>query len=157
MNIQRRACVFYEVVALPKRDTLEILDVGTGSGVLALAAVKLGHRVWGIDHDKESIKEAKRNAKRNSVKEGVVWEHVDGVSYEPDRKFDVILANVFLEPLLKMLSSFKRWTKPKGLLVLSGILHEQNQELIDALEKKNFVVVKRKRVGKWCCLLAQRR
>ena len=123
---------------------------------LALAAAKLGHDVTGIDNDKDSIKEAKRNANRNHMNGLVGWEHADGLTYKPEKKFDVVIANVFLGPLLKMLKSFKKWTKPNALLILSGVLHEQYQELLSALEKEEFTLVKCKRVGKWCCILVSK-
>lgn len=149
-----RMCL-YEVVALPKKKSLDLLDVGTGSGVLALAASKLGHQVIAIDHDKRSIQEAKQNAKRNGV-DNIKWQHVDGTGYSSTKKLDVIVANIFLEPLLKMTGSFKIWLKKEGTLILSGVLHSQGEELVTALLSKKFSMEKYKRIGKWCCIVARK-
>ncbi|HEV2096892.1 MAG TPA: 50S ribosomal protein L11 methyltransferase, partial [Chthoniobacterales bacterium] len=115
-----------------------LLDLGTGSGILALAARKLGAgSVVGIDHDRLAISTARENAKANRIR-GAQWE-LDDVLAPPGReKFDVITANLFSELLIAALPQMKRRLKSSGHAILSGILRAQEHDVRHALQREDF-------------------
>ncbi len=119
----------------------EVLDCGTGSGILAIAAAKLGaSSVTAIDIDQDAVEVARKNVHLNhchdivSVSNTPLWK-VEG-------PFDVVLANIEKDTLIFLSKDLLRVVKMKGLLILSGILNIQVQELKASYEKKGFVLKK---------------
>jgi len=113
-------------------NTLEgktLIDFGCGSGVLAIAALKLGAaRVLGIDNDPQALAASRDNAARNGVSEKMDL-------YLPEQfpqiHADVLVANILAGPLGELAPLFAAHTKPGGALALSGILRGQEQELLE--------------------------
>lgn len=103
------------------------LDLGTGSGILGIAAVKLGLIGQGLDIDPVAIDNARENAALNAV-EGELTLAVGGIDALPkDVRFDCIMANILAHPLMDMAEQICRHLAPHGKLILSGILCEQAQ------------------------------
>ena len=107
-----------------------VVDFGYGSGILALAALKLGaERVVGVDIDPQALQATKENARRNGVEDRLdVYLPQD----QPELEADVVMANILSGPLLELQSVITNYCKSKGLLVLSGILAEQVSKIEDA-------------------------
>ena len=107
-----------------------VVDFGCGSGILALAALKLGaERVVGVDIDPQALQATKENARRNGVEDRLdVYLPQD----QPELEADVVMANILSGPLLELQSVITNYCKSKGLLVLSGILAEQVSKIEDA-------------------------
>ena len=125
-----------------------LLDLGTGTGILALAAKKLGAaRVIAIDHDPIAIATAKANARRNKI-DNVDFRVADLRRWKFPRKVDIIAANLFSELLIEILPKLKR----AHCLILSGILREQVAQLDRALKRNGIAIVERRRRGKWIAL-----
>lgn len=104
-----------------------VLDYGCGSGILAVAAKKLGADiVMGTDIDPQSIEAAKYNAEQNGVEAGFYLP-----SKLPDEKFNVVVANILSNPLRILAPALISRVKEGGSLVLSGILERQAEELIE--------------------------
>ncbi|MGF1679323.1 MAG: 50S ribosomal protein L11 methyltransferase [Candidatus Methylacidiphilales bacterium] len=131
-----------------------VLDVGTGSGLLALAAAAAGHRVVALDNDPEAVREAKKNATLNKHVPAVDWRHGTVQELGKRETFDLIVANLYLAVHLSSLSNFKKAMKPGGHLILSGILHEQESEALALLLGHAMLLKRRLRKGKWLCLVA---
>jgi ribosomal protein L11 methyltransferase len=105
---------------------LSVIDYGCGSGVLALAAKKLGaNPVSGTDIDPQAITASQENAKRNH--EMIAFDLVE--NFTPPSA-DLLIANILAGPLKELSSEFDRLLKPKGTLILSGLLASQADELI---------------------------
>jgi ribosomal protein L11 methyltransferase len=105
-----------------------VLDYGCGSGILAIAAAKLGAaRVRGVDIDAQAVLSSRYNAQRNDVI--AEFSNVDEASPEPA---DVVLANILSNPLKILAPLLARLTLPGGSLVLSGILSAQAADVADA-------------------------
>lgn len=106
-----------------------VIDYGTGTGVLAIAAKKLGaKKVIAIDNDPQAITATINNAKQNSTQLTAL--HTD---YENNlEKVDILIANILANPLVELSKHFANLIKTKGTIVLSGILIEQQQMIIDA-------------------------
>lgn len=134
-----------------------MLDAGTGSGILAIAARCLGAaRVLAIDNDPLACRIAKRNARANGVR-NIEFQTGDVLQLKPKEKFDVITANLFSEILIAALPRWSCCLAPDGFLVLSGILRTQENAVGAALDRNGFAVREARRRGKWVALLADRR
>ena len=130
-----------------------LVDLGTGSGILALAAKCFGAgRVIGIDNDPAAISVAKANARLNKIR-GASFELCDVHKWNPAQKSDVITANLYGDLLIEILPKLRggAW------LILSGILRSQQDELIHALKRNHLDVINMKRRGKWMAFLARSR
>jgi ribosomal protein L11 methyltransferase len=130
-----------------------LVDLGTGSGILALAAKRFGAgRVTAIDNDPVAISVAKSNAQLNKVR-GVSFQLGDVHKWNSAQEADVITANLYGDLLIEILSKLGG----NGWLILSGILRSQQNELASALKRNRFGIIKMKRLGKWVAILAKRR
>lgn len=112
-----------------------VVDFGCGSGILAIAALKLGAaEAFGIDIDPQALLASKDNAGRNGIAEKLsVFLPQD----QPDMQADIVLANILAAPLRELRSVITNYCKTDGLLVMSGILATQAEE-IDALYTEDF-------------------
>lgn len=108
------------------------LDLGTGSGILGIAAVKLGLTGLGLDIDPVAIDNAHENAALNAVDTGLTLGVGSIDAIEADRRFDVILANILANPLVDMAEAITARLARPGVLVLSGILVDQAQRVSEA-------------------------
>lgn len=127
-----------------------LLDLGTGSGILALAAARFGaKRIIAIDHDPIAIATAKENARRNNIKQ-VDFRIADVRRWRFPARIDIITANLFSELLIEILPKLKfaEW------LILSGVLRSQEPRLLRALKRNGIAVRENNRRGKWVALLA---
>lgn len=113
------------------------LDYGTGSGILAIAAVKFGASLSvGIDIDPQAITSANQNATLNNVDLEKLQLHLvpaspgSGIIYERE-KFDVVVANILLNPLLELADHIVSYAKPGATIGLSGIIYEQVPAILD--------------------------
>lgn len=109
-----------------------LLDFGCGSGILALAALKLGvSHAYAVDIDPQALTATTNNARDNQIDESRL---VVGFPKDVQVKTDVVIANILLKPLLELKHEFITLLKPKGRLVVSGILREQMDELMNHYE-----------------------
>jgi ribosomal protein L11 methyltransferase len=130
-----------------------LADLGTGTGILALAAKRFGaSRVLAIDADPIAISTAKANARRNRIG-GVDFQLGDLRHWKPPRNTDIITANLFSGLLMRLLPKLRR----SGWLILSGVLRAEEQEFVRALRPNQIQVVKLRRRGKWIAILARNR
>lgn len=143
-----------EAARRQRAEPWELLDLGTGSGILALAGRMLGAaRALGYDHDPHAVRTAKENATLNAVT-GVRFSRVDLVrSWQPERTWPVIAANLFSGLILALLPRMVTALTPGGSLVLSGILRIQAPEVEAALSGHGMHYVLRRK-GKWVAILA---
>lgn len=108
-----------------------VVDFGCGSGILGIAALKLGaKRVVGVDIDPQAIEASQANAKRNNV-EGQIELYLPK-NQPANFQADVVVANILAGPLAELKAVISSYVKPGGKLALSGILHSQAQGVIDA-------------------------
>ena len=129
-----------------------LVDLGTGSGILALAAKRFGAGlVIGADNDPAAISMAKSNARLNKIR-GATFQLGDVHRWNPAQKTDVITANLYSDLLIEILPKLRGG----GWLILSGILRSQKHEFVRALQRNRLNVVDMKRRGKWMTFLAQR-
>lgn len=132
-----------------------VLDLGCGTGILALAAKKLGaRRVLAVDFDPAAVAAARRNARRNGIR-GVTIEQRDILVWTPDEPpFDFILANIFADVLTASFPKMKHLLAPDGLLILSGILDKSAPALLEEGERHGFEFPRILKRGKWVTAIA---
>jgi ribosomal protein L11 methyltransferase len=130
-----------------------LLDVGTGTGILAMAASKLmpGSRVVGIDIDPEAIAVAEENAEINGLSLHLELE-VNKLASFHGQEFDVVVANLTADLLVPLAADFSQVVKPSGRLIVSGILREQAAEVRAALDEQGFEVIETKPDHEWITL-----
>ncbi|MSP53851.1 MAG: 50S ribosomal protein L11 methyltransferase [Gammaproteobacteria bacterium] len=102
-----------------------MMDYGCGSGILAIAAMKLGAReCWAIDHDPQALQATSDNAQRNQISKRLLHlGHTTDVP--PGLEVDILVANILAQPLIDLVEVFAHYVKPNGHIILSGILVEQ--------------------------------
>ena len=130
-----------------------LADLGTGSGIFALAAIRLGaSRAIGIDSDPIAISTARANAQRNRI-ENAKFQIADVRRWRMPATVDVVTANLFSELLIEVLPRLRKvpW------LILSGIMRDQEREVVAALNANSFRVATIRRRGKWIAMLAGRK
>ena len=141
---------------------LDVIDVGCGSGILAIAALKLGARhALGVDIDAEATPASLQNAENNEVANrleiglGSVAEILAGAFSL--RRAPLVVANILAPVIVRLLDEgLGQIVAPQGSLVLSGILAEQSPDVEAALKKHGFALLEKRQSGDWMALLAQR-
>ena len=132
-----------------------IADIGCGSGILAIAAVKLNPdaKAVALDNDKIAVKIAEENTRLNSVAERVTCIESDGYSAIKEHKaFDLITANILASPLIAMANDAAKSLAPDGVLILSGIITEHKDKVISAHEGEALALIDRIEENDWVTL-----
>ena len=142
-----------QIVALRKPDKLQgFLDIGTGSGILAISAARLGYRpVVGTDFDPEAIRIARANAKQNEVLGAVqlVCQDLLRQPLRSQRNYDLVCANLIFDLLLEGSARIVNRLKPGGVLVLAGILRAQFPQVRKQYEKHGLRLICSKAENEW--------
>ena len=144
---------------LLKRSSFKrVLDVGAGTGVLAIAAAKTGTPVAvGTDIDPVSVRISNENAKLNQSKARFVY--ANGLNHRRVRQgapYDLVFANILARPLVGLSMAIRGALKPKGLVILSGLLRTQERFVKGAYLSHGFKVVRRIHRDAWCTLVMQK-
>lgn len=138
----------------------KVLDLGCGSGVLALATHRVlpKARITGTDNDATAIEVARDNAKANRASANVEFFVAEGVGHPVLRRqrFDLIIANILAGPLILLARDIAHALKPGGQLVLSGLLVPQAPAVIAAYRAAGFHLVHHARIYEWSTLTLRR-
>lgn len=136
-----------------------MLDMGCGSGILAMAFAKALHgtnaHAYGVDMDKQSVEIANENKVINGVASDVDFDISMGYELAEVQKrapYDLIMANIFADPLCEMAPQLKQHLKDGGQVILSGILNTQADAVIEAHTAQGLELVQRKEDGEWSIL-----
>ncbi len=138
-----RLCL--ELLEKSMKDGSTVLDLGCGSGILSIGAMLLGaERAVAVDIEENSVKTAVENASKNNILSeqytaycGNILDN-DELANAIDDKYDIITANIVADVLIAMKDHFKRYIKDSGTLIISGIIEERMNEVIDAVETAGF-------------------
>jgi ribosomal protein L11 methyltransferase len=135
-----------------RKKGISVLDVGTGSGILSIAAARLGAReVLGMDTDPVAVEVAKQNVSQNRVSHIVKVRR--GSVGRIRRRFDVVVANIDLRSLRRLRQPLLRHLKRKGLLILSGILEGERDRLRQYYTETGLLRgAEVTQEGEWVCL-----
>lgn len=131
-----------------------VLDLGTGTGILAMTAAKLGAaQVLAVDNDADAIAAARRNIEANQLNQTIELRH--GSLQDVNRPYNLVLANILAPIIIQMASSgLAKRLRPQGHLVASGILAEQTEEVTAALEAVGLQVIEHHQHEEWMALIA---
>lgn len=132
----------------------EVFDIGTGSGILAISAAKLGAKnVLGVDLDPVAVDSAKQNVEYNNLSNieilhGNLMEVVKG-------KANVVIANIIADVILFLVPEIKAFIKDNGYFISSGIIKDRSNDVINKLKENGFEVVEVNNQGEWICIVAK--
>jgi ribosomal protein L11 methyltransferase len=152
-------CLVAYDALLKARGFARVLDVGTGTGVLAIAAARTGsRRAVGTDIDAVSVRIARENARLNHARARFV--RADGLAHRRVAEaapYDLVFANILARPLVRLSPSIRRALKPGGLAILSGLLRSQQRFVLAAYLARGFRLKRRILRDAWATLVLERR
>ena len=129
---------------------VKMLDIGCGSGILALSSVLLGaESAVGVDIDAQSVKTAKENAKINQISDKtqfIVGDLADKIS----GKFDIICANIVADVIIRLLPDVSQFMCENATLIISGIIDIRKDDVLKAVSDNGFVVTEERYKDNWC-------
>jgi ribosomal protein L11 methyltransferase len=133
----------------------KVADIGTGSGILAIAAAKLGaKKVVAVDVDARAAAIARENSQRNGVS-GRIHVICGELLNAVNGRYNVVVSNISGKAILSMISDLKFYLGVDGRLILSGILEREVSEIENELESSNFVILETRRDEEWVAVLAK--
>lgn len=155
-----RGCLLALDVLLRRRRPRRILDVGTGTGVLAIATVKALHRrAVASDIDKMAVRVARDNARLNHVGSEISFVHAAGLDAHALRAqapYDLVLANILLPPLKRLAAPMARLLAPNARVIMSGLLPDHVNAARAAYQAQGLALEKRMILDGWATLVFRR-
>ena len=139
------------------REGDRVLDVGSGSGILSVAAAKLGAgEVLGIDIDDDAVRVMRENLARNDVENKVKalkGDLTDGIDFTAD----IVAANLLTHIVLLLCEDILRVLRPGGIFITSGILADQSARVTEKLTEIGFEILEKRELRDWVCIVAKRK
>ncbi|WP_434511363.1 50S ribosomal protein L11 methyltransferase [Desulfitobacterium sp. AusDCA] len=133
---------------------MKVFDLGTGSGILAIAAAKLGAEVEAVDLDPVAVRVAQENIDLNHVSEQVSAKHGDLGSVLKGQA-DLVVANIIADVILLLLPDLKRILKPEGEFIASGIIESRSEDVENGMREAGLEVIDKKEDAMWVALRAR--
>ncbi|MEM7677424.1 MAG: 50S ribosomal protein L11 methyltransferase [Myxococcota bacterium] len=127
-----------------------LLDVGTGTGILAMGAAALGAKVRATDNDPVAVEQARDNIEANRLSDRITV--VEDGELDDSHAYDVVVANILAAPLIRLAPKITARVAPRGRLLLSGLLHNQAAEIEQVYSQVGYEVVNTSRRDEWICL-----
>lgn len=132
-----------------------VLDIGCGTGVLAITALLLGTgSAVAVDIDRSAVRAARENAKLNNVQsrmiitEGDLLDQVDGT-------FDVVTANIVADIIITLSEDIKRYLRSGGTFIASGIILDRLSDVMEKMEQEGLKIVEKNTLGEWAAVVAK--
>jgi ribosomal protein L11 methyltransferase len=149
-----QGCLIAMTALGARRGLARVLDLGTGSGLLAMAAAVLwpAAAILAVDIDRPSVAVARENAAINGLAQHIAFRESDGFAAVRGT-FDLILANILAEPLVQFAPELARHLAPAGVAVLSGLLSTQAQQVTRAYEAAGLRLIEASTYGDWDTLV----
>ena len=136
---------------------VKVLDIGCGSGILAIASVLLGaDSALGVDIDAQSVKTATENAEINNISdkvEFIVGDLADKVS----GKYNIICANIVADVIIKLLPDVGQFMKDDGILIISGIIDIRKEDVLSAVKQYGFDICLETYKDNWCAFVLKQK
>ena len=133
-----------------------VLDVGTGSGILAITALLLGARdVTGIDIDPLAVKVAAENADMNGVGAHFTGRHGD-LAKDVTGTFNLITANIVADIIIELTPDAVKLLTPDGIYIMSGIIEKRRHDVVKVLDELGLYIIEEKTDRGWCAIAARK-
>lgn len=138
------------------RPRASVVDFGTGSGILAIAAAKMrASLVIAFDMDEVAVQAARENVIRNDVQEVIEVHRTDNPKFISLR-VDIVLANLIADVIIANADALSNLLRPGGILIASGVVRERKMEVGQALRSVGFDIIEAPRDGEWVAIIAHR-
>jgi ribosomal protein L11 methyltransferase len=136
------------------RPGAQVLDIGCGSGILAVAAVLLGAgQVLGVDIDALAVEATRENARRNHIPPETLRVAQGDLDGDVTGQYDLIFSNIVADAILLLSRSAPRFLKPDGAWIASGIIETREAEVLEAFAAAGLFVRERREEGGWLCFV----
>lgn len=130
------------------------IDIGCGTGILALGlAALLKLPVIAVDNDPEAIRKTLENSAINNLSHLVTAYVSEGWEKVTDKEFDLVAANILADPLCELAPSMNARMRKKGVIILSGLLRTQKEQVIQAYRLQDFEFIRNYPIGEWETLI----
>lgn len=134
-------------------NSTDMLDIGCGSGILALSSVLLGGKTaYGVDIDAQSVKTAKENAEINGIADKVNFA-VGDLTEVVNGKYQVICANIVADVIIRLLPNVSEFMTEGGVLIVSGIIDIRKDDVLKAVYENGFKIADEKYKDNWCAFV----
>ena len=131
-----------------------ILDLGCGSGILALSSLLLGaERAEGVDIDEMAVKTAVENGLANNFSEPQYKIHCGDMTEKIHGKFDIVVANIVADVIIMFCKNARSFMKDDAIFIVSGIIDSRENDVQDAFKSNGFTVIKRVESKGWLCFV----
>ena len=135
---------------------VKMLDIGCGSGILALASVLLGaESAIGVDIDAQSVKTATENADINNIGDKAKF-LVGDLADKIDGKYEVICANIVADVIIRLLPDVDKFMCDGGSLIISGIIDIRKEDIFEAVKLNGFTIAEERYKDNWCAFVLQK-
>jgi ribosomal protein L11 methyltransferase len=149
-------CLRLLVDIAPLSGSWTLLDAGTGTGILGIAAVRLGAKqVIGFDFDPTAIRIAKENVRLNKIRNLKLF-RADVLKYQPKKLLNIVVANLYSDIFYKAAPNLWRALRPGGSMIISGVMRDQIETVVQAVNKLSGKIRILRIHGKWATLLADK-
>lgn len=138
------------------KDGDTVLDIGCGSGILAIASMLLGATEgFGVDIDELAVKTAKENGKMNNLDEPELKFVCGDLADKVTKQYDVVVANIVADIIILFSTQVRAFMKPGARFIASGIIDTRADEVVTALQSAGLKLVERIEHGGWVCLVCE--
>jgi ribosomal protein L11 methyltransferase len=136
----------------------DFLDVGTGSGILMIAAAQLGAQmVVGIDKNERAVQIARQNLMLNNVEEGRFQVMVGNLLEGVERRFDMVVANILTEIVVHLLDDIGKVLKKSGVFICSGMIERNTHRVVSKMKRLDLEVVEMRTKECWVSITARQK
>ena len=139
------------------KDGSKMLDIGCGSGILAIASVLLGaDSAVGVDIDAQSVKTARENAEINGVSDRTEF-IVGDLAEKVNGRFPVVCANIVADVVIRLLDGAEKYMTDGGVLIVSGIIDIRENDVLEAAKKHEYEIFQKRYRDNWCAFALRRK
>lgn len=139
-----------------KKDSF-VIDVGSGTGILAIVAAKLGaQKIVAVDLDEECVESTKQNALKNKVRGKIEVVHGNLLDLVDDMQADVIVANIFADIIAILAPDVRPLLEDGGIFIASGIIQEKEEFVKKHLKESGLEIIDTIKMGEWVCIVSKK-